>query len=267
MIYLSSLFKKRLPILYAQLVDNKLEHTFIKNTKDIWTRDFMPVYINDNNYVLFDYKPSYLVGFSSIRTNAKHCLPKNINVKYSSLIIDGGNIIYNNKYVVLTDVIYFDNNTKTKSEIDEELQQIFYPKKTLIIPSEKGDLFGHSDGMVRFVDENTIIVNNYNNLGYSKTFINKLFYVFISEGLNILQCPYFPEDRITQNGVPSAKGNYVNFLETATTIFLPQFNIKSDEEALLFFNTHFNKKIIPIDCEELAEYGGLLNCVSWSTYF
>jgi hypothetical protein len=72
--------------------------------------------------------------------------------------------------------------------------------------------------------------------------INKLFYVFISERLNILQCPYFPEDRITQNGVPSVKRNYVNFLETENTIYLPQFNIKSYEEALLFFITHFKKK-------------------------
>jgi agmatine deiminase len=264
MIYFSSLLLKRFPNLLKQLTDSGLKFELLFHTKDIWARDYMPVGSGNGNYVQFDYHPSYLKDYDTIRTNANNCSPKHINVQQSSLIVDGGNVVYNNKYVVLTDTVYLENNGLSKAEAVMELQRCFPSKKIIIIPTEIGDLFGHADGMLRFVNDNTVLVNNYYQLGYTTAFINELFGKLKKEGLKILLCPYLPEDRITTYGVPSANGNYINYLQTVDSIYLPQFNIDTDIIAYNFFVTNFAKTIVPIDCEELAEYGGLLNCISWS---
>ena len=54
-----------------------------------------------------------------------------------------------------------------------------------------------------------------------------------------------------------------NFLETEKTIFLPMFGVDTDNGAINKAKSVFNKKIIPVNINEIAEYGGLLNCISW----
>ena len=236
MIYFSSLLPKKLPRLYHELKDSGLEHQLLTKTKDIWARDYMAIKVGDR-YIQFHYSPSYLKGYNHTRTNPLDCLPGGIELKQSTLIVDGGNVVYNNSFVVMTTAVFKENNNVAPKEVRRELEMLFYPKKLIFIPTEEGDMFGHADGMLRFIDNNLVVINDYYNLGYTQTFINQLYGTLRKEGIHFLYSPYEPEDRITSYGVPSAKGNYINFLETTEAIYLPQFNMATDKVAFSFFYT------------------------------
>lgn len=55
----------------------------------------------------------------------------------------------------------------------------------------------------------------------------------------------------------------MNFLETEKRVFLPVFGDAQDEVAVKRAKEVFDKKIIPVNISEIAEEGGVLNCISW----
>lgn len=77
--------------------------------------------------------------------------------------------------------------------------------------------------------------------------------------------PYCPTGEVN-DGVPSAVGNYVNFLQLGQTVLAPVYNIREDEKALgLLARVFPESNIVPVDCRLLARMGGgVLNCISWT---
>ena len=113
---------------------------------------------------------------------------------------------------------------------------------------------GHADGMVRFVDENTVVTNApLSSFGF-ETKVKKSLQNY---GFNVIDFPYF----YSKGG--SAVGCYLNYLATEKSIFLPVFGVDTDNEAIKLAKNIFDKTIIPVNINEIAEYGGLLNCISW----
>ena len=139
----------------------------------------------------------------------------------------------------------------------------------IIIPYDPADVTRHADGMVRFFDENTVLVNNYAASGeYSKSFIDKFYGALAAHGLNIIQVPYYFTNDKTPDGMPSAEGTYINYLQVGNKIFLPQFgNSQKDNEAFALFERLFGKNVIPVYCLDLAKNGGgVLNCATWNIH-
>lgn len=85
---------------------------------------------------------------------------------------------------------------------------------------------------------------------------NKTF-VLQNYGFNVIDFPYF------YSKGDSAVGCYLNYLETEKSIFLPVFGVDTDNEAINKAKNIFDKTIIPVNINEIAEKGGLLNCISW----
>jgi agmatine/peptidylarginine deiminase len=66
-------------------------------------------------------------------------------------------------------------------------------------------------------------------------------------------------------GMPSAVGNYVNFLRVASLIVVPSYEIDADEVALATVAAIFPQLAVePHDCRDLAKRGGVLNCCMWT---
>ncbi len=76
-------------------------------------------------------------------------------------------------------------------------------------------------------------------------------------GFNVIDFPYF------YSKGDSAVGCYLNYLATEKSIFLPVFGVDTDNEAIELAKNIFYKTIIPVNINEIAEKGGLLNCISW----
>ena len=76
-------------------------------------------------------------------------------------------------------------------------------------------------------------------------------------GISCLDFSYFDSAGI------SAVGSYLNFLETDKHIFLPVFSDAQDETAVKRATEIFDKKIVAVNINSIAEEGGVLNCISW----
>ena len=113
---------------------------------------------------------------------------------------------------------------------------------------------GHADGMVRFIDENTAVGNASRSLYGLEAHIKA---AMRNHGIEVYDFPYFD----SKGG--SAIGCYLNFLETESAIFLPVFGVDTDKEAVDTAQHIFNKTIVPVNINEIAEDGGVLNCISW----
>lgn len=60
--------------------------------------------------------------------------------------------------------------------------------------------------------------------------------------------------------------HYINFAWIGNTILFPQFGLKEDAEALALIQQLIpENKVVPVECAELAYYGGVLNCCTWIT--
>lgn len=113
---------------------------------------------------------------------------------------------------------------------------------------------GHADGMVRFINENTAVGNASRSLFGLEAHIKS---ALRSHEIEVVDFPYFDSKG------DSAVGCYLNFLETEQAIFLPIFDVEADSLALAKAKSIFEKQIIPVNINEIAVKGGLLNCISW----
>lgn len=266
MLYFSSLLKTDLKYsssaknLFSFLSNWGEKFTLFNGAKDIWARDYMPVKTKSGKYVSFRYEPSYLAGDPQLRTNFKTDIAPSFkvnNLVYTDINLDGGNVVFSpsKEKVIISDRVYSENPSWHKAELTAKLAKLL-EANVIIIPSLKSDMTGHADGMVRFVNENTVVANAPLSPFGFETKVKK---ALQNHGIEVLDFPYFDS-----NG-DSAIGCYLNFLETEQAIFLPVFSVDTDNKAVQTAKHIFHKAIIPVNINEIAADGGLLNCISWET--
>lgn len=246
--------------MFAALDLFNIKYKLLNNTNDIWLRDYMPVKTKSGKYVSFRYEPSYLANNPQLRTNFKTDIAPSFkvdNLVYTDINLDGGNVVFSpsKEKVIISDRVYSENPSWHKAELTAKLEKLL-EANVIIIPSLKSDMTGHADGMVRFVNENTVVTNApLSSFGF-ETKVKK---ALQNHGIEVLDFPYFDS-----NG-DSAIGCYLNFLETGQTIFLPVFSVDTDNKAVQTAKHIFHKAIIPVNINEIAADGGLLNCIGWET--
>lgn len=249
----------------TQILDrHQITYKNLKSTKDIWCRDYMPIQIDQNRFVQFRYEPSYLLEDLDHQSDPRIvCKENNLSPQFSDINLDGGNILNWSDRAIITDRV-FDENPSYSSKIQliseiEELLEV----EVIIIPQIKIDYTGHADGMVRFVDRNTIIGNDREQeYIYWKKKMNK---ILQEHNIDYIDIPFlnwkdkkFPD---------SAIGCYLNFLEIGNLILLPVFNVpgNKDEEVYNLIKDVYPDRIVEtINFNEIGVYGGLLNCTTWT---
>ena len=244
----------------------QIKYDFLKGTKDIWARDYMPIQIDVNSFVQFRYEPSYLEKYLHLQSNPRVvCKSNGITPDYSEINLDGGNIVKWTDRVILTDRVFSENpqypdKKALVTEIERKLNA-----EVIIIPQIKSDMTGHADGLVRFYDDNTIIGNNLNE--EYKYWGNAMQKVIQEYGFNYIEMPVFDYKVQYKNKSMSAIGCYMNYLEIGNLIIFPVFELEGnkDAEALNLMSDLFPTKIIEqININEIALKGGLMNCISWN---
>ena len=240
-----------------------IEPKLLDCTKDIWARDYMPIQVSSDKFVEFRYDPDYLQGTDKGRRNLKTypdmvCNKLGLKTEKSDLILDGGNVVKSSDCIILTDKVLKENrHTYTKPELISTLQKTFELDKVVLIPWDTLEPYGHADGMVRFIDNETVLVNKL----YEKDTV--LVYRLESSGL---KCKFLNYKVKKQN-----KNNwaYINFLQTKDLILLPKLLADEDEQALKqiseFYPDYADKnRIIQIEMNDIIALGGALNCISWT---
>ena len=228
----------------------------------------MPVQTESGKFIQFRYEPSYLKGrkeWEESRSDVKEiCRIYNIDAAFSDINLDGGNVLICDGRAIISDRLFSENPERDRDSLIKELSNLL-ECEIIIIPALKSqdeDLTGHADGMVRFVDRNTIIGNERraDEYKYMKDGLQKALDTF---NLTYIDIPYFVDNDAKHPY--SAIGIYVNYLEVNDLIVFPVFGEeKTDQKALEIIKKSFpNKQIETINYNDIAKEGGLLNCTTW----
>ncbi len=114
--------------------------------------------------------------------------------------------------------------------------------------------------MVRFLDDKTVLIND--NSKEPEYFQRSFKIALENAGLEYIEIPCNPFEN---KKFSQANGIYINFLQMENTIILPVFGLKEDEAVLRQFESLFPRySILTIDCNEIANQGGILNCITWN---
>ena len=166
-IYFSEKLKERFPETACEIVSTVEQLgndcRFLTGTKDIWARDYMPVQVNRNKFIQYTFYPDYLQKFKDITSDPNSiCIDLKLYTVKSDIILDGGNVVKSDNCVIMTDKIILENKLKyNKEQLLTKLKELFEVDKIVFIPWDRGERFGHADGMVRFIDNETVLIQGY----------------------------------------------------------------------------------------------------------
>lgn len=273
-VYFSELFSKNFEKEYTEITSilNKFKvgNSLLKETKDIWCRDYMPIQVSSNKFIEYRYDPDYLQAkkYRTIKTYPDMvCNSINLKTEKSDLIIDGGNVIKSKKSIILTNKIEFENkDSYNPNQLRKKLLDTFGVNQIIIIPWDKeNEIFGHADGMIRFINEDTVLLNGfYREKEYSKKFQENLFGALEKAKLKYIELKFEKK-----NANQKLNWGYINFLWTKNVIILPQFGIGEDIQAVEQFEKIFPRyakenRIEKVNASRIIEKGGVLNCMTWN---
>lgn len=244
--------------LFAALDAAGVPYQLLEGTRDIWLRDFMPVQTRTGRLVSFRYDPSYLRKEPQLRTNFRRDMDLGLPYICSDINLDGGNVVFSpsRKRAIVSRRIVAENPGFEPEELQRELSDLL-EAEIILIPDLKSDMTGHADGMVRFLDEETVLCN----APLSPHGIEQRIREVLQKcGLQTLDFPFAPAAR------GSAVGCYLNYLETPGAIFLPVFGIEEDTQAIAAAEQIFCRPVVPVLIPGIAAQGGCLNCISWDRF-
>lgn len=269
-VYLSNLLEKKCPTVYNELTRYfnryNIHYGILPNTNDIWVRDYMPIQVNEDYFVQYQYNPDYLNTATLKKTitdvsavcNAIHIITNKVGIK-----LDGGNVVKHKNKVIATTKLIKENKPYNEQALLNEIKSQLRVEQLILIPEEPHDIIGHADGILRFVNENTVLINKYQGTDDEyEAFGYNLRAALRNAQLNVIEIPYMPWRNQTDI---DATGCYINYLEVGYFIFYPTYHIPADDMVKEILQHCFKEKIIlGIDCRELSPMGGVLNCITWN---
>ena len=222
-------FKPELKELRAIIKRNNFKYSHIAGTKDYYCRDYMPIQLTKNEFVQFKFQPDYLLNrherleFVTDTNNVfkKNVFLKNLQLRQSEIILDGGNIIKSENRVIITDKVAKDNNL-TIEQVRHELENIL-KVKVIIIPSYPKEETGHADGIIRFINENTVLTINLDNEinDWKEKLVNEI----KKADLQLISLPKAKS--------PEQDWRYINYLQLGKTIIVPSFKNNKDSDNII----------------------------------
>ena len=269
-VYLAEGLKYYKPVytnLLRALEKEGIPYSFLPRTqskKHIWARDYMPIQLEKDMFMVHDYDPDYLIDYEDYIPNYKAIVQDlNLNKIEAPINLDGGNVVKCGKKVIMTNKIfkvnvdiYADKADVCKRRLINDLED-YMKAEIILIPQDRYDEFGHADGMVRYIGGNDVLMNCYGN--FDPNLHDRL--------MNVLP-RYFNVEQLFFNIPRCSKyaWAYINFLQIGKCIFVPGLGTEEDQLAMEQIQSFYpNHKVILIDgCLDLVREGGALNCISWN---
>ena len=285
-VYFSNLLPEKCPVLNAHIADalrkRDIPFTYLKGTKDIWCRDYMPIQIEKDRLVFYRYTPDYLQDKTglTLQTNAElvfqeesnelpRLLPMSVEEEMRpisishpvfhrfelELVMDGGNVVKCGDKVVMTDKVFVENKDKSPQEVQRQIEEAFQCE-VVFLPWDRNEEYGHSDGIIHCLGDNRVLMTNYADFDKG----------IADEYLRILE-KYFDVTILKYNVKRKhmRSWSYINFLQIGTLVLVPQLGIPEDDQALEQISIALpDCEIVGIPALEAVRRGGALNCISWN---
>lgn len=239
-------------------------HEVLEDTKDIWCRDYMPIQTYPQRFVQYDYEPDYLdcEEYRETKTNP-NAASDSIHLvrKKTRLILDGGNIIRTAQGIIMTRKAYNANNMNQK-DFERMFYQDFGIKKITWLKWDKSEIYGHSDGIVRYIDNNRVLMTNYAE--FDKNIADSFRNSMKHDGYEVEEL-HFSSYTMPRND-DDLSWAYINYLQTSKVIIVPLLGIEEqDKEALAQIQNMFPKVDVKgVYAVPLLKGEGGFNCFSWT---
>jgi len=236
---------------------------------DIWMRDFG--LSNVTNPMMFRYTPegqgTGKTGQSeadAVQEQLAEVLQRaGLSFSASDLLNDGGNFVDDYAGNVVISTKFLTDNALSEDKARAMLTALDGINNVAFIEADEQGGLEHADGVVSFVDINTLAINAYpEDPQYARKLTMdlrrglpdvKIFEIVTPYDGSIIYDPRFG----------SACGLYTNALVTPQRIYLPQFGIPEDKLAMQQIRAITTKEIIPIPSAKVCQMGGGVRCMSW----
>ena len=152
-VYLSNLLKEKCPKEFEQLkywFDKfMIKNGILPNTKDLWVVDFMPLQVQEDYFVQYQYDPDYLKPKKEQYSktdpskvyNEIGIFPNKVNI-----VLDGGNVVKSKNKVITTTKVFKENPNYREQNLITEIKNQLEVDQVIVIPQEPNDFVGHAEG-------------------------------------------------------------------------------------------------------------------------
>ncbi len=269
-VYFSNLLEENnrseLEVLRRLIQNEGYNSSLLIETDDIYCRDYMPVQVGEKDFVQFVFRP---IAYFRKREYKHISHPVYIELmnnivqpRYSPIILDGGNVIKWKDKAIITDRVLKDNRYQFPDD-KAIIERLEYDLKCdiIIIPEYPRETTGHADGLIRFIDDNRVFVND-TKMDPEQEWLSNFLEVLKKNDLTPVELPCELEPNQAK-----ADGLYINYLHIGNLIVVPQFGYKkSDAKALSVIKKAFGRKyaVVPYTANWISDGGGVLNCSSWT---
>ena len=242
-----------------KLNKHHIKYDLLRHTRDYWVRDFMPIQIRETEFIQYKYNPNYLQKDQYYITDPdKCCNPLGISTKKIEIVLDGGNIVKCSDCIIMTDKVFVENNHLSKMQLINILEN-YFRCEIIFIPWDRYEKYGHTDGMVRFIEDKKVLLNNYIN--FDKSLRNRII-SDLQNKFEIIELEYSVPKLFIHSWA------YINYLQVGKFILLPALGTPEDEQAYEQFSEVFSDyQIEQVDVSEIVKLGGALNCISWNVKY
>ena len=236
---------------------------------DIWMRDFTSA--NPAQPVMFRYTAAGQGGAKKgqaisdeVQDEFKYYSQKaGLQFTQSKLLNDGGNWVEDGYGNVVLSTKFLADNKLTESEARKKLMALTGAKQIAFIEADEQGGLEHADGVVSFVDQNTLVINSYpEDPDYAKQLKADLKRGIPNVKIREIIAPY-DGSKIYDEKFGSACGLYTNMLVTPERIYFPQFGIKEDAVALQQIRSVTKRTVVPVQSSNVCHMGGGVRCMSW----
>jgi agmatine/peptidylarginine deiminase len=235
---------------------------------DIWIRDYAPLRGADG-WVKFRYRPAYSkdklnrnIDAAAIDLMAK----RGLELDLQTLALEGGNLVHNGAGVAIaSEKLLAQNRGIPRSELIACVERALGLERLVLVPTEPQDRTGHVDGMLRFADEDLLVVNDYGEGNAGSDFGATLAKRLDRELPDVrrVEVPYL-WSAAKHGGWYDVRGNYANFVMTRNRVYVPCYGLPADERACEIFRGLFGDRARFVDARAISRYGGSLHCISWN---
>lgn len=249
---------------YAQALGE--DRVAIAPMLDIWMRDFSLSVAE--RPVLFRYTAAGQGGDQRASDEVAEALAvlieeAGLSHDNSDLLNDGGNIVDDYAGNVVISRKFLRDNGLSEEQARQRLTSTTAIRNVAFIEADEQGGLEHADGVVSFVDTNTLIINTYpDDPAYARALRRDLERGLPGVKIHEVVTPY-DGSTIHDERFGPACGLYTNALVTPERIYLPQFGIKEDAIALRQVQAATSREVVPVPSGGICHMGGGVRCMSW----
>ncbi|MCP4934662.1 MAG: agmatine deiminase family protein [bacterium] len=186
-----------------------------------------------------------------------------LSFKESNLLNDGGNFVDDYAGNAVISRKFLRDNKLSEQAARDKLRKLAGVHHVAFIESDEQGGLEHADGVVSFVDTNTLIINSYpSDPEYMQDLKKDLRRGLPGVKIHEIITPY-NGSKIHDSRFGSACGLYTNALVTPRRIYFPQFGIPQDAIALKQVRAATIREVVPVASSDVCFMGGGVRCMSW----